>query len=229
VRTASRCGRGPVFHAPGEEKAEQGPLRLVGVERDELQDLARRGHPVDAGDEVALGQGECALLGESRGRHEPLVEVPEGRMHGRRVAERAHRLQDQGLGRAGRLRHVGRRLRAVDEAGRARPVGQTLDEALTEVGRGGAGRRGRRVARGPDADLDEETVEPKASGLVRPRHQGSGRQDWTQAHDVALAQQHPHRRLVGAEGKHTAAALPVEAREEREGLRRAGIGLVHGR
>ena len=73
-----RGGRGPVLHAAGQKEPEQGALRLVGVEGDELQDLARRRGPVDAGEEVALGQGEGALLGEGRRWPRPAARRPRG-------------------------------------------------------------------------------------------------------------------------------------------------------
>ena len=165
------------------------------------------------------------------GGHEPLLDVPEGRAHRLGAAQRPHRLQDQGLGRAGRLRHVGGRVASLHEGGRDGLVDQGLDQALAEVARAGYRGRGFLLWPGSDADLDEDALQPEAGGLVRARQRTAGRRrrggHRAEADDLSVAQQHAERRLVGAERQHAAAALPVEMRQEREGLRRDGVG-VHG-
>ena len=231
-RRRERAARGrPVLHPAGQQQAQERALGLLGVERDELQDLARRRCPVDAREEVALGQRERALLGQGGGGHEALVEVAEGRAHGLGVAQPPHRLEDEGLGRAGRLRHVGRRVARPPRRWPERPRRRGPRAGARGGRRGGGAAGGAGFGRLPSGCRSPPGRARAASGrVVGARHGAAGqrRGDRTQADDLSVAQQDAQRRLRRAEREDAAPPLPVETGQEGEWLRRFG-GVVHGR
>jgi hypothetical protein len=194
LRLLLKGGNLPALHAAGQHQPEQRALRLVQVERNELQHLARGEQAVDTREQIALGERERALVGERARGHEPLVEVAERRAHSVVVAHLPHRLEDQRLRRDGHHDQVVERLAAFLELDALGVVRQALDQPVAQRSGGGGGRRVGARRRLEHADLGEHALEAQPHRVVglghRRRQRGLGRRR-AERHDLAGLELHP--------------------------------------
>ena len=101
----ARNGRA-VFDRARAEQREEAPLRVLGRERGEVEDLARGERAVHAGEDEAVGGREGQLLRAQdgmRGGCDHAVDVAQHRRHDRRLLDAAGRLQDHLPGSDARL------------------------------------------------------------------------------------------------------------------------------
>ena len=202
----SGIGRRARFDASREQQPEERPLHVPRIEGDELEHLARRGEPVDAREQVALGQREGPLVGERDRRDQQLVEVADRLEHRLVVAHLPDGLEDQGLRHDGDGHQPHGRRGAVVEAHGPHVLGQARDQPFAQARRGERRRRGgvrlaRRFRGLAHPDLGQHALEPQLDRVARLRKLrglgfGSGR---AERHDLAGLEPHVDRVLALAD------------------------------